>query len=535
MKVLLGLALLMPGVAWADTVVATSRVTAVTIYPEGAEVTRAVAFTAPQGAHEVLVMDLPGDAVPGLMRVTSPDVELGAFALREDRLPPRDKVQTPEVLAAEDAVKVARVALHGARAKVAGIAAEIEAQEAQIAFLTGVRMDDATATAEGLSAVSQMIGTEVLTARMAALAAGNALPGAEEAVAEAEEELAQAEGALEALSQRDDTYQALSVAVTAPGGEGHLVVTHFVYGANWAPVYDMALDRKAGKLAVERGVVIGQWSGEDWLGVDLTLSTARPSEQSQPTELWPELRRIGDPAKDSDMMRMDEGGVASAMAPESAVVAEAAAATMAYQGDTVIYHYPTPVDLASGVEALRLRLDELSFAAAITAVAVPRRDDTAFLVARLTNDSPEILLPGAAYLYRDGALTGMVQLDALSPGDERDLGFGAIDGIRLTRDMPERAEGDRGIITTSTQIEEKAVLEVQNLTGEVWPVRVLDLVPYSEQEDLEITYDADPAVSEENVDGKRGVLAWDFDLGPGETQAITLESLMSWPEGQVLQ
>ena len=156
-------------------------------------------------------------------------------------------------------------------------------------------------------------------------------------------------------------------------------------------------------------------------------------------------------------------------------------------------------------------------------------------MATMANSGSEVLLPGDAYLYRDGALTGMVPLGALSPGDTVDLGFGAIDGIRLTRDMPERVEGDRGILTTSTQIEEQAVLEVENLTGEAWPVRVLDLVPYSEQEELEITYSADPAVSEVDVDGKRGVLAWDFDLPAGEKRMITLDSLLSWPEGKVLQ
>ena len=37
------------------------------------------------------------------------------------------------------------------------------------------------------------------------------------------------------------------------------------------------------------------------------------------------------------------------------------------------------------------------------------------------------------------------------------------------------------------------------------------------------------------MDGQRGVLAWDFDLAPGETREITLDSLISWPEGKVLQ
>jgi uncharacterized protein (TIGR02231 family) len=538
MRVLFCIALLMPGAALADTILATSRVTAVTIYPDGAQVTREVAFSAPAGSHEVLITDLPGDTEADLLRVASSDTDLGSFALREERLPPRDDAISAETQDAKDAVKVARVALRGAEAKVAGIRAEIEAQEAQIRFLNGVTADG-TVTADCLSAVSQMIGTEVLTARRAALAAAAALPDAEEAVTEAQDEVVKAEAAAEALAQRDEDYQALWVTVTTKGGEGHLVVTHFISQAGWGPVYDITLDRQAGKLAVARGVLVGQYSGEDWAGVDLTLSTARPSSRSEPARLWPQLRRIDDPVAPEDIARMDaEGGGLGGMAEPVMEAASPAAVTSAvayYRGDTVVYHYPAPVDLATGVEALRLKLDELNFAPKVSALAVPRYEETAFMMAKLTNDSPDILLPGTAYLYRDGAMVGRVQLAALVPGAEMDLGFGAIDGLRLTRDMPKRAEGDRGIISTLTQISEKAVLEVENLTGKAWPVRVLDMVPYSEQEDLEISYSADPTVSEEGVDGERGILAWDFDLGPKETKTIMLESLISWPEGKVLQ
>ena len=534
MRVLFCLALLLPGAALGDTILATSRVTAVTVYPDGAQVTREVVFTAGAGSHDVLITDLPGSTDANLLRVVSPDTDLGSFALREDRLPPLDDAVSAEMQAGKDAVKVARVALQGAEAKVAGIKAEVEAQDAQIKFLTGVKADG-TVTADSLSAVSQMIGTEVLTARMAALAAAAGLPDAEEALTKAQDELSKAEAAVDALAQRDADYQALSVTVAAKGGEGHLVLTHFVSEAGWGPVYDITLDRKAGKLALKRGVLVGQYSGEDWAGVDLTLSTARPSSRSQPAVLWPYLRRIEDPVPAEDMAQTDgQGGIMEpVMIPES--VAAVTSAVANYQGDTVVYHYPDPVDLATDVEALRLKLDELSFVPEVFALAVPRYEETAFLMAKLTNDSADILLPGTAYLYRDGAMVGQTQLEALAPGAETDLGFGAIDGIRLTRDMPQRAEGDRGIITTSTQIEEKAVLEVENLTAEAWVLRVLDQVPYSEQEELEITYTAEPPVSAADVDGKRGVLAWDMDLGPGEKTAITLKSVMSWPEGKVLR
>ena len=532
MRAFVFIAFLVPGAALADTIIATSQVTGVTIYPQGALITREVTCTAPAGRHEVLVADMPGATEPLLLRVTSGDTELGPFTLREERLPPRLQPKSPQMVAAEDAVKVAQAALRGAEATVAAIRAEVEAHQAEIAFLTGVRMDGAASTAEGLASVAEMIGGRVLTARQAAVAAEAGLPVAEEVVIQAQDGLDRAQAALEAVSQADDDYVALAVTVTSTGGEGHLVVTHSVYDAGWVPIYDMALDRKGGVVSVQRGVLVSQYSGEDWMGVDLTLSTARPAEQSEPSQLWPDLRRIGEPEPEAEMSKMSDAG-----AMEEPVVATAAPMTaeMSYQGDTVIYDYPTPVDLASGVENLRLALDEVKFEAKVIAQAVPRLDATAFVVAKVVNSGAEILLPGEAFLYRDGALTRMTQLDAVAPGAEFELGFGAIDGIRLTRDMPVRAEGDRGVFVGSTQIEEQAVLEVENLTGEAWPVRVLDRVPYSEQEDLEITWSADPAPSEADVGGKRGVLAWDFNLAPGAAKEIKLNSLMSWPEGMVLQ
>lgn len=525
-------ALLLPAPALADTILASSHITAVTIYPQGAQVVREVRFIAPPGPHELLITDLPADIEPGLIRLSSADTQLGAFALRTDRLPPREEPTSPAIEAAKAAVKGAEAKVRQAQAAVDAINAEVEAGQAKVNFLTGLKLDGAGATAESLSGIARMIGTEVLAARQAAQAAQAGLPDAEQAVTDAQDVLSKALDALAALSKADEDYAALSVAVTTTGGgEAQLTVTHYVYDASWQPVYDMTLDRKAATLAVNRGVLVSQASGEDWMDVTLTLSTARPSDRSEPSPLWPELKQIGDPVE--VMSAPAEAADGMAMAEPAMTVS--APAMPVYQGDTLVYHYPSAVDVATGVENLRLALDQLNFTPKLQARAVPRHDSTAFLVASVTNDSQEILLPGEALLYRDGALVGGAILQILSPGDKAELGFGAIDGIRLTRDMPQRAEGDRGIISTSTQIEEKAVLKVENLTDETWPVRLMDQVPYSEQEDLEISFTADPEVSEQDVDGKRGILAWDFDLAPGEKKEVTLDSLMSWPQGKVLR
>ena len=302
---------------------------------------------------------------------------------------------------------VAEHNLATAQQAVDAINAQVEAQQAQIAFLTGLKLDGAGATAESLTQIADMIQTKVLAARQAAQTAQQGLPVSNDGVTKAQDALSRAQAALDALSRPDDSYTALSVALTTTADKGHLTVTHFMYDASWAPVYDMALDRKAPKLTVDRGVLVSQSTGEDWSAVDLTLSTAQPGTQSEPSALYPDRKSIADPqpeAKAADGMA-DAMGEAVMAAP--AVVATA---SMSYQGDTVVYHYPTAVDVASGVENLRLALDTLAFAPEVEARAVPRYDRTAFLMAKLTNTAPELLLPGTAYLSRDGALVGSTRI-----------------------------------------------------------------------------------------------------------------------------
>lgn len=540
MRALLCFALLLPTPAFAETLLATSRITAVTIYPQGAEVVREVSFTAPDGSHELLITDLPAGIVPQLIRLAPADgLSVGAYALRTDRLPPRDPALTPDLQAAQAAIDAAQLVVQQAQGAVDLINAAIEAAEAQAGFLRGVRAEGDTTTADALRGIARMIGSEVLLARQAALDAGKKLPAAIKAVEDAQKALVSAQEAYDAASQGDEGYVALSVAVSlAAAGERRLVVSHYIGDASWQPVYDLRLTRQPSPaLAVARGVLVSQSSGEDWTDVALTLSTAQPSAQAQPSTLWPELRRIV--SEDETLKRGEMSAGARAPAADMMVVEAAmeptSVAVAKMQGDVVVYVYPQAVDVASGVENLRLALDELALVPQIEARAVPRLDSTAFVLATFTNTTDEILLPGEAFLLREGTLVGSVWLDTIAAGDEAEVAFGAIEALRLTRDMPLRAEGDRGFLTTSSQIQEQAILKVKNLGTETWPVRLLDMVPYSEQEELEITFTADPAPLETDVEGQRGLLAWEFDLGPGEERQITLDHLISWPEGMVLQ
>ena len=164
----------------------------------------------------------------------------------------------------------------------------------------------------------------------------------------------------------------------------------------------------------------------------------------------------------------------------------------------------------------------------------PRRDDTAYLVADTVNSTGAVILPGDATFHADGAMVGRGALELTAAGDDMKLGFGPLTGIKLERRIPDEIEGNRGLISKSSERRETAILRLRNLTGEEWPLRVIDRVPVSTQENLRIDWSADPSPDETDPEGKRGLLVWNGSIGAGEERIITLTTTLRWPEGQVL-
>ncbi|MFO7757018.1 MAG: DUF4139 domain-containing protein [Roseovarius sp.] len=521
----------------AEEIALSSRVSAVTLYPQGATVTREVPVTAPAGAHDLILADLPRDTPLASARVTVEGARMGGITTRTDFVPPRDMSERPELQAARAEVAQLEDALRRARADVEDIRLEAEAARARTAFLDRIGTGDGVAAlgVEELRALAGMIGAESLAARQEAAEATRRADAAERGLEDHVEALEAAQQAVEALIPEDPERAMLSVAVTADAEiDGRLTVTYTIPDAGWQPFYDLRLARETETLRIERGAFVHQSTGENWRDVALSLSTRRTSEQSEPGQIRPWIPRIGDP-DEVRPMRVEEGKAArqsqGAQMADSAVVG-----SPRFDGISVSYDYASPVDLATGADRVRLMLGPVETQAEIVAKAVPMVDDTAFVTARFTNDTREVLLPTPeARFFLDGAYVGQQNIDLIAAGAEAEIGFGPIEGLRLARRVQDRDEGDQGIIRKSSRLSDSVAIEIENLTEELWPVRVIDRVPVSEQDALDISWQADPLPTETDVDGDRGILAWEFDLPAGDTRTIRLDTELSWPEDKVLR
>lgn len=529
-----------PTLLCAEIIPVASPVTHVTLYPEGGTVERVAIVALPQGEHEIILTDIPANVDLTTVRVTLDGARIGSLTMRQNYVPPRD-ADTPDIDAAEARIRDIEARLQAVRDDAAQARLAAGAAEAQIAFLTqlGSAEGIAGAGAENLRQITRMIGEEALAARQSAHAAQIEGRRIERAFEDLAKELKEAQAALDALvpEVEDRAYVSIKAGADAPT-EATLKVSYLTDNAEWEPVYDLTLNRGTNPtVTLDRGAVVYQDTGENWENVTLTLSTVTPASNVEPGILLPQRRRIEDPAPAPSSRAFGAADILAEPAPamEAPVIIDYAVSSD-LSGYALVYRYPLPVNLAAGADNLRLKLDTLTTGAVAQAKAVPIRDETAFLVAQITNDTGEQILPSSwVSLYVDETFVGTTGIDGIAAGAEAELPFGPIDGLRLKRVVLNRNEGDRGLISRSNAEVTEAQIEVDNLTGDTWELRVLDRVPYSEQEDLAVTWNATPKPSEENVDNLRGILGWDLTLPPGDKQVIRLEQTLTWPDGKLLR
>lgn len=525
--------------AMADRLEEQAQTSHVTVFPQGASVEWSVELSAAPGKHELVLPNMPQGIDPNSLRVEAEGARVGAVAVQSSRALPGDAPESSAVTDARSHVSETRAELIEFDAQIATRRAAADAWRERAAVTRDLMRGDARVEQANLQELVDQAGDMI--AEYLARAADESAQA--ELMANRREELqravTRAEAALAAVLDDDALFQTLLITVDLTQPAADIRLTAFTESAGWTPGYDLALTRDSGELFMERGLLVWQSSGGDWQDATLTLSTARPQGQSAPSEVASYFPRFHEPmAKASSRNTpafMAEDMATSDMARlDSAEAAPIESAALARIGMTVSYDYPAPVTIRSGADALRLRLDSKTLATEVIAEAAPRFDDSAFVIAEGSNSLNEPILPGNATLYLDGAMVGRGRLPLVVPGDDLRVGFGPIDGITAELRVPEEKEGEGGFISRKNQLSQTETLIVRNLTSETWPLRVVDRVPVSKQEDLQVDWSASPDPTEEEPDGRRGVLYWEGEAEPGSTREIKVTADIRWPDGSEL-
>lgn len=530
--------------AWAADLDASSAIDNVTVYPDGATVTRVIAVDLATGDSTLVARDFPLSLDPSSLRVegeAGAKLTIGTIDARPPRTAP--PVNLPELDRRIESLRDQRADLQGA----------IDAATARRKFAQHF----AEASPAGLGDKGEARPISEWRAAFAAVAeevatADTAIREATRKQRELDRQIAQLEA--ERAAKPPNRMEVRIDVASAAATKATLRVTYAVRNARWVPLYDARLDTggkdRKPQLELVRRAEVTQSTGEDWSNVTLGVSTVRIGRGGSAPELGSLVAQYPQPPKPmalgaaqeqarpaaAPMLRKMEGPPAFATAiPDGNDKRERADEQQAVAeiGDfQATFKIPGRVSLSAAEGAKALRIAAMNVPADLAVRAAPVLDPTAFLEASFKQTDEAALLPGKVAIYRDGVFVGRGRMSASAKDETVRLGFGADDKIRIERAVLKRNEGSAGLLVTTSKTDERS-FKTTIRNGHDFPIRIAieDQLPVSESEDILVEMlPATTPPTASNIRDRRGVLEWSFEAKPGEVRDINFAWRIRWPK-----
>lgn len=328
----------------------------------------------------------------------------------------------------------------------------------------------------------------------------------------------------------------LVVGVEVAGeGEFELEISYLVNRASWTPLYDLRFSTSSDIVHLSYLAEITQSTGEDWIGANLTLSTAKPGLGTLPPKLepWyidaprpqmlrqrqlaaqrpllPPIPEQAAPAAKADWQEEDE------VAQDTFIPAESVTAEVSKEGSVVTFKLTGGGNIPSDGAPHKTTIFNDDYPCSFDYVAMPRLVSFAYLQANVKNSANgATLLPGKANIFRDNVFIGTTQLENIAPGQEFKLNLGIDEGLKIERDLVERLV-DKRLISNQRRTTYSYRLLITNLIDKEVNLEVTEQLPVSRNEQIKVRLSrSNPQIQL----GEMGILKWQLTLPSQERREI---------------
>ena len=532
------------------------KIEQVTLYRGQAMVMRVVPVDAPAGSVELVVTALPEGIVPeSLYASADAGAEVRAVRYRPKAVADVPREEVKQLVAEMEKAEAELRKLQSDRGLLVKQGSYLAKLQEFVAPTAQVEITKGVLNAEQLEKLTTMMFErhKSIEAELFAL-------GEKEGAATKNKELLQRR--LEELTRgRSRTEREAVVFLDKAGaGAATLRLHYLVSNAAWSPSYNLRAKAGAADVKVEYSALAQQMSGEDWNGVELTLSTATAvlvADSVELAPLWVSLVPKGQVSAARDVEKRLSGArgqmsqiyssrgtsrgggsgasVRAAEEFEEQWEMNKAAATwqdaelttgsdqmrtlqsrlqMRTAGLSVNYRIPGRVSVASRADQQTVRIAEPTLPAKFYNVATPLLTEYVYRQADLVNASETALLEGSASVYLDGEFVGKGTVPMCAPGQKLVVGFGVDPQLRAWREFIAKSESIQG---GNKELTFKYRLVLDNYKGKPVTVRAFDRMPYGENIRGTVEEGKDLlSTDKEYLRAFRphGVLRWDVEVPP---------------------
>jgi hypothetical protein len=547
--------------------IASSRVVAVTVYPNNALITREVDVPAGGGSIELVVNPLPEHTVNSSLY--SEGIEGIRVLTTRYRMRPVREDRREEVRKLQAQIKT----LHQGQAK---LQSEMQVIDKNLAMLA--KLEDFTSSSlKSLTEKGLLNGDAIITLSKYVM---DSRAERSQALVTLRQEMADNQEQMEFLGRKLNDLtagtskverDAVIVVDKKEGGVGKVRLHYLVDAASWHPLYKLragngkAKDGKAKeKVTIEYLAAVVQQSGEEWGNVEVTLSTAqpmlnaappdlkvlavsvmprhdiaiapnaapgggpqmpRPAMQPNAEKLVQEAQKLRKQSQDDYNLNKQETGVQllnSAAALEQTrdllVHEQEKKATQIARGEgpSVTYHLSSKLSIPSRNDEQVIEIARVDVEPEYYYKAVPVLTNHVYRLANLTNTTKYVLLPGEATMYIGSDFVGRAELPLVAVGEQFTAGFGVDPQLQVQRQLLDKNRTNQG--DNQVWKYEYRIL-ISSYKSEPVKLQLWDRLPHADNESVAINLGKpSPALSADPLyireERTQNLLRWDLTVEP---------------------
>lgn len=319
---------------------------------------------------------------------------------------------------------------------------------------------------------------------------------------------------------------------------GKLILNYMIANASWSPSYDLRANQLNEPVELTYKAMIYQNSGENWDDVKLKLSTNNPYQsKSKPVlPVW-YLNYYNSYTK---LETATFGGLAQPMSRseknleemDNLADSESAAyyTTMTESFTNVEFNIAIPYSIPPDGEQHTVAVKEEKLKVEYNYFMVPKMDNNAFLVANIKGFEELNLLPASANIYFDGTFIGQTMINPAVTGDSLAIDMGREERITVKRTALKIEEKER--LLGSDKIKNYGFeMNIRNNLASSVNLIVEDQIPVSHNKEIVVTIkNKDNATLNENS----GMLVWKFNLASKESKKINYNYEIKHPKDKQL-
>ncbi len=318
-------------------------------------------------------------------------------------------------------------------------------------------------------------------------------------------------------------------------------ITYQCQRAKWSPSYD--LDLHPGTAKLRRIANVTNLTGEEWEKVTMTISTAtaKPTSAIEGTPFWiseyvPVIsKKEMAPRK---MMSMAAPSPKPPPAPEGAlrfkgggaerpaIVEEFAEASETASGIS-IYEVPKPVSMPAIVGRHPVTLTEEKLKSETIHYWYTEKMAEVVAQDEVTNGD-NVLLPGKVKVYAEGDYIGETSVQQISPREEFKAGTRVAYDIKAKKELLEKQVERAGLIRGKLRRYYKYRIEVESFSKEPIDIEIIDRIPHSNSTSIEVKMEWDRLGLQKH---ELGVMHWNKKIEPKEKIEITYDFEVFWEKG----